>query len=43
MDIDAQRREMLTKYDKVVNLFLNTYATHEVIAELYSDVTCFMP
>ena len=39
---DARRDEVLSSYPEVVNYLLRTYATNEVMAEAYADVTNFL-
>ena len=41
MAVDAEQRELLEPYAEVVNVFLRTYATDEVISEAVGDVTSF--
>ena len=39
--VDEEGQELLTSYKDVVNCLLENYATDEVIAEAYTDVTNF--
>lgn len=40
--VDEHRDELLSSYPEVVNYMLRTYATDDIIAEAYSEVTTYI-